>query len=146
MRLSKLFFVLLALSLLVSLALAPTCRANEIDAEDEDADDVEDAVNSAGEAPAGEIRIIAALFMALMIPEHARARLVGKLFGASRRFLWSPRMLSCRSDCEEKNKKCNTDYSECKRENRDDEHDHKKCTHKYEKCKKKIKKCRRKCD
>ncbi|CAI5954632.1 unnamed protein product [Closterium sp. NIES-64] len=129
MRLSKLFFVLLALSLLVSLALAPTCRANEIDAEDDDADDVEDAVNSAGEAPAGEIRSRRKAF---------RRKQAG--------FLWSPRMLSCRSDCEEKNKECNTDYSECKRENRDNEHDHKKCTHKYEKCKKKIKKCRRKCD
>ncbi|CAI5521628.1 unnamed protein product [Closterium sp. Naga37s-1] len=125
MRRSKLFFVLLALSLLVSLALAPQCRANEIDAEVDADDDVDDAAISADEAPAG---------------------LVGRLFGASRRFLWSPRMLSCRSDCEDKNKKCNTDYSKCKRENKDDKHDHHKCTHKYEKCKKKIKKCRRKCD
>ncbi|CAI5511439.1 unnamed protein product [Closterium sp. Naga37s-1] len=126
MRRSKLFFVLLALSLLVSLALAPSCRANEIDAEDNADNDVEGAAISADAAsPPG---------------------LVGKLLGASRRFLWSPRMLSCKSDCEEKNKKCNTDYSKCKRENRDDEHDHKKCTHKYEKCKKKIKKCRSKCD
>ncbi|CAI5533243.1 unnamed protein product [Closterium sp. Naga37s-1] len=123
MRRSKIFFVLLALALLISLALAPSCRANAIEAED-DADD--DAVISADAAsPPG---------------------LVEKLFGASRRFLWSPRMLSCKSDCEEKNKKCNTDYNKCKRENKDDEHDHKRCTHKYEHCKKKAKKCRSKCD
>ncbi|CAI5481226.1 unnamed protein product [Closterium sp. Yama58-4] len=126
MRHSKLFFVLLALSLLVSLALAPQCRANEIAAEDDDADDdLSDATISADASPRG---------------------IVGQLLGASRRFLYSPRMLSCRSDCEDKNKKCNTDYSECKRENKDDKHDHHKCTHTYNKCKKKIKKCRRKCD
>ncbi|CAI5478007.1 unnamed protein product [Closterium sp. Yama58-4] len=126
MRRSKIFFVLLALSLLVSLELVPSCRASEIDAEDDaDDDDMSDAAISADEAPAG---------------------LVGQLLGVSRRFLYSPRMLSCRSDCEDKNKKCNTDYSECKRENKDDEHDHKKCTKKYKKCKKKIKKCRSKCD
>ncbi|CAI5481237.1 unnamed protein product [Closterium sp. Yama58-4] len=129
MRRSKVFFALLALSLLVSLALAPQCRANEIDAEG-DADDVKDLSDAAISADAA--------------PPPG---LVGKLLGASRRFLYSPRMLSCKSDCKEKNKKCNTDYSECKRENKDDKHDHhKKCTKKYKKCKKKIKKCRSKCD
>ncbi|CAI7793293.1 unnamed protein product [Closterium sp. NIES-53] len=126
MRRSKLFFVLLALSLLVSLALAPSCRANEIDPEDgADDDDLSDAAISADASPPG---------------------LVNALYRVSRRFLWSPRMLSCKSDCEDKNKKCNTDYSECKRENKDDKHDHHKCTHTYKKCKKNAKKCRRKCD
>ncbi|CAI5467504.1 unnamed protein product [Closterium sp. Yama58-4] len=125
MRRSKVFFALLALSLLVSLALAPQCRANEIAADNDDADDDLDAAISADASPPG---------------------LVDALYRVSRRFLYSPRMLSCRSDCEDKNKKCNTDYSECKRENKDDKHDHHKCTHTYKKCKKKIKKCRRKCD
>ncbi|CAI5469704.1 unnamed protein product [Closterium sp. Yama58-4] len=126
MRRSKVLLALLALSLVVSLALVPSCRANETDAEDDaDGDDLSDAAISADASPPG---------------------LVGQLLGASRRFLYSPRMLSCRSDCEDKNKKCNTDYSECKRENKDDKHDHHKCTHTYKKCKKKIKKCRSKCD
>ncbi|GJP55886.1 hypothetical protein CLOM_g14907 [Closterium sp. NIES-68] len=121
MRRSKLLLVLLALSLVVSLALAPLCHANEIPAAEDD--DVTDDDDNAASAP-------------------------GLLSKLSRRFLWSAegRMLSCRSDCEDKNKKCNTDYSKCKRENKDDKHDHHKCTHKYEKCKKKIKKCRKKCD
>ncbi|CAI7761845.1 unnamed protein product [Closterium sp. NIES-53] len=56
MRRSKLFFVLLALSLLVSLALAPSCRANEIDAEDDaDDDDVSDAAVSADVSPPGAL-------------------------------------------------------------------------------------------
>ncbi|CAI5535680.1 unnamed protein product [Closterium sp. Naga37s-1] len=128
---SKLFFALLGLSLVVSLALAPTCRANEIftiEPEDADDDDVADASISADVSP----------------PD-----LMGKLFGASRRFLWSPetrRELSCKSDCEAKNKECNEEYSECKRENKDDEHKHHKCTHTYKKCKRKAKKCRSKCD
>ncbi|GJP42291.1 hypothetical protein CLOM_g1876 [Closterium sp. NIES-68] len=125
MRRSKLFLILLALSLVVSLALAPLCHASDIAAEDDgpDADDADDNVASA-------------------------PGVLSKLFGGSRRFLWSSegRMLSCKSDCEDKNKKCNTDYSKCKRENKDDEHDHHRCTHKYKKCKKKAKKCRSKCD
>ncbi|CAI5989613.1 unnamed protein product [Closterium sp. NIES-65] len=124
---SKTLVVLLAFSLLVSLALAP-CRADEIVAEDDVDDDVSDVADIADASPSGVVRA---------------------LLGASRRFLWSSemhRMLSCKSDCEEKNKECNEEYSECKRENKDDEHKHHKCTHTYKKCKKKAKKCRSKCD
>ncbi|CAI5460151.1 unnamed protein product [Closterium sp. Yama58-4] len=97
--------------------------------EDADDDDVSDAAIPAADAS---------------LPD-----LMSKLFGASRRFLWSPDMrreLSCKSDCEAKNKECNEEYSECKRDNKDDEHKHHKCTHTYKKCKRKAKKCRSKCD
>ncbi|CAI5480294.1 unnamed protein product [Closterium sp. Yama58-4] len=53
MRRSKVFFALLALSLLVSLALAPQCRANEIAADNDDADDDLDAAISADASPPG---------------------------------------------------------------------------------------------
>ncbi|CAI7761842.1 unnamed protein product [Closterium sp. NIES-54] len=56
MRRSKLFFVLLALSLLVSLALAPSCRANETVAEDDDADDdLSDAAIPVDASPPGAL-------------------------------------------------------------------------------------------
>ncbi|CAI5463571.1 unnamed protein product [Closterium sp. Yama58-4] len=125
---SRLFFALLALSLVVSLALAPQCRASEIGAEGDLEDDALEAAIPSDASPPG---------------------VVGQLLGASRRFLWSPQMhreLSCRSDCEEKNKECNEEYSKCKRENKDDKHDHHKCTHTYKKCKKDAKKCRSKCN
>ncbi|CAI5462373.1 unnamed protein product [Closterium sp. Yama58-4] len=129
---SKLFFLLLALSLVVSLALAPVCRADEIVAEDDsafDADDNDDVTEvSAAAEPTG---------------------FLSSLFGA-RRFLWSlqaHRMLhSCKQKCEDKNKKCNTDYTKCKRKYRDNKKKHKECTDDYNRCKRKAKKCRSKCD
>ncbi|CAI6002169.1 unnamed protein product [Closterium sp. NIES-64] len=80
----------LALSLVVSLALAPLCRADEIVAEDDaafDADAEDPTEISAASEPG----------------------FLSKLFGGSRRFLWSPqahRMLhSCKQKCEKTNKK-----------------------------------------
>ncbi|CAI5996010.1 unnamed protein product [Closterium sp. NIES-65] len=121
----------LALSLVVSLALAPLCRADEIVAEDDaafDADAEDPTEISAASEPG----------------------FLSKLFGGSRRFLWSPqahRMLhSCKQKCEKTNKKCNTDYSKCKRKYKDDKEEHEECTDDYKKCKHKAKKCRSKCD
>ncbi|CAI5494700.1 unnamed protein product [Closterium sp. Naga37s-1] len=139
MRQSKILVALLALSLLVSLALAP-CRADEMVAEDDADANVSDVADLADASPSGALTHF--------FPTDV-LYLMSKMFGATRRFLWSSemhRMLSCKSDCEEKNKECNTDYSECKRENKDDEHKHHKCSHTYKKCKKKAKKCRSKCD
>ncbi|CAI5520665.1 unnamed protein product [Closterium sp. Naga37s-1] len=128
---SKLFLILLALSLVVSLALVPLCRADEIIAEDDaifDANVDDDTEISAASEPG----------------------FLSKLFGGTRRFLWSPqahRMLhSCKQKCEKKNKKCNTDYSKCKRKYKDDKEEHEECTDDYKKCKRKAKKCRSKCD
>ncbi|CAI5993325.1 unnamed protein product [Closterium sp. NIES-64] len=127
---SKTLVVLLAFSLLVSLALAP-CRADEIVAEDDVDDDVSDVADIADASPSGALNHFfptnaLCIFLVVIPPSESRPRLampifsgvVRALLGASRRFLWSSemhRMLSCKSDCEEKNKECNEEYSEFKK-------------------------------